>query len=195
MSLLYPDALPRSVCIHGAEYAIRWQYYITLEILKIFDDDELEVEAKAGLVLDLFYADKMPDDAAAAFQAMQEFINRGSWDNGYRGKKQSGRLVDFEIDAPFIWASFRQAYPAWDWSDAHWHEWKAAFDSLPSTSKVKEVMQIRAQETTGKMDAKHREAIEEAKRAFALPDKNLQGRRATDIEAELKRKVRERKNG
>lgn len=187
MSLLRPDDLPYSVTVDGVEYDILPQYFIILEIFKLMDDDMLSDYNKARYMLELFYADTVPPDTQHAFDAMWEFIRRGNWDNGYRGKESNRRVLDWEVDAPFIWASMKQAYPLWDWSNAHWWEWKAAFDSLPATAKISEVMQIRTQKIDGKMESKAREALRELKRAYALPAKDTGDRRtAAEIEAELK---------
>lgn len=201
MSLLYPDALPKTVWVNGYEYAVRWKFYVVLTIIKILDNftpfegEELLSADRIFLALDLFYVDDIPLNVDAAFRAMQEFIKRGSWDNGYQGKRADEPVLDWELDAPFIWASMKQAYPFWDWSEAHWWEFKAAFDSLPATSKIKEVMEIRLRNTSSEMSSKEREAIYELKRAYALPKKGVSRRKAADIEAELKEKVRSRPDG
>lgn len=196
MSILYPDSLPRSVEVDGQEYAIRWQYYIILEILRLFDDEDLDIEEAVAIALDLFYVNEIPRDIMKAFQAMQEFIDRASWNNGYRGKPQktTERLFDWELDAPFIWASFRQVYGGWDWSNSHWWEFKAAFDGLPDNCKIREVIAIRARKVDPKMSAKEKEAIWESKRFYALPKKKAKGARtAQEIERELLERVQ--KNG
>jgi len=187
MSLLRPDDLPYSVTVDGVEYGILPQYFIIIEIFALMEDDTLSDHVKARHMLDLFYADVVPPDARHALDAMWEFIRRGSWNNGYRGKESNERVIDWELDAPFIWASMKQAYPLWDWSKAHWWEWKAAFDALPATAKINEVLQIRTQKIDGKMEPRARDTLRELKRAYALPDKGAGDRRtAAEIEADLK---------
>lgn len=195
MSLLYPDALPKTVCIDGEEHAIRWKFYAILTIMQIldtsipFEGEDLLPEDRVLLALDFFYRDDSPRNLNGATEAMLEFIRRASWDNGYEGKQAKEHVLDWELDAPFIWASMKQTYPFWDWSEAHWWEFKAAFDSLPASSKIKEVMAIRLRKVDSKMSPREREALHEMKRAYALPVRARARRKAADIEAELKAKV------
>ena len=195
MSLLYPNAPPKAVCIDGQDHAIRWKFYAILTVIKILDNstpfegEKLIPEDRVALALDLFYRDGIPRNLSGAAEAMFEFIRRASWDNGYEGKKTDGRVLDWDLDAPFIWASMKQAYPFWDWREAHWWEFKAAFDSLPASSKIKEVIAIRLRKVDSKMSSKEQEALHELKRAYALPIKTQSKRKAADIEAELKAKV------
>lgn len=197
MSLLYPGALPETVCIDGEDYSVRWKFYAILTILKILDNstpfegEDLSLEGRMVLALDFFYRDSIPHNWGGALEAMFEFIRRASWDNGYKGKEADEHVLDWEIDAPFIWASMKQAYPFWDWGEAHWWEFKAAFDSLPAASKIKEVMSIRLRKFDAGMNSKEREALHELKRAYSLPVRSQSKRRAADIEAELKAKVGE----
>ena len=199
MSILYPNALPEAVCINGTDYRIRPQFYIILEIIQILNgarDQGLTPAERMALALELFYRDA-PPDATTAIQAMQEFTAKGSWDNGYTGRRtgDTEQILDWDIDAPFIWASLKQAYPFWDWSQAHWWEFKAAFDSLPASSKIKEVMRIRAQKIDSKMDREQQEELRELKRAYSLEKRAAPKRRAKDIEAELKARARGEING
>jgi hypothetical protein len=191
MSLLYPDALPYHVTIGDEEFEIRPQYYIILGILKILQNEELEPGEQAAFSIDVFYGDETkPTDPEAAMKALQEFIERGSWSNGYQGKPAKEELLDWEYDAPFIWASMKQAYPFWDWSDAHWWEFKAAFDSLPETTKIKEVMRIRSMEITSEMDATTARNVREMKNHYRINrGAAAKHKTAKEIEAELKRKA------
>ena len=102
--------------------------------------------------------------------------------------------MDWEIDAPFIWASMKQAYPFWNFENAHWWEFKAAFDALADTAKINEVIKIRLKEITSDMTAGQKKAWASLKRQYALPEKpgeKLTKRSADDIEADLRRQAME----
>lgn len=181
-----PDGFPQTVEIDGEAYGIRWQYYIILNILKTLQDEELNEWIRINLVLDLFFVDRIPEDIVQAFGAMMAFINAGTWSNGYVGHEELQTCMDWDIDAPFIWASMKQAYPYWDWSQAHWWEFKAAFDSLPDDAKINSVIRIRAMKLHKDMSAEQKQAVRELKEMYALPVKR---RSAKEIEAELKARV------
>lgn len=193
MSLLYPDFSPKSVLVDGEEYDIRWQYYIALEIIRLFSDTTMTDQDKAYLIINLFYAEDVPSDISNALKAVNTFIDGGTWDNGYESEeKDNVRIMDWDIDAPFIWASMKQSYPAWDWSNAHWWEFKAAFDALPETAKINEVIKIRLKKITGDMTSEQRKAWKALKKQYALPERageKYKERSAQDIEADLKRQA------
>lgn len=192
MSLLYPDSLPKSVTVNGNEYEIRWEYYIILEILKIYSDKTLSDNERAYFILDLFYEDSIPANTEDALKAVNAFVDGASWDNGYVNEEKSDRRVmDWDMDAPFIWASMKQTYPFWDFSNAHWWEFKAAFDALPDTAKINEVIKIRLKEITGDMTSEQRKAWMTLKKQYELPDASGEktNRSAKDIEADLKRQA------
>ncbi|GEM_PF-5524183 len=193
MSLLYPDSLPKSVIVDDIEYEIRWQYYVVLELLKLFSDRTMSDNEKAYFIFDLFYVGIVPENKEYALKAVTAFIDGGSWDNGYESEEKSDRpVMDWNIDAPFIWASMKQTYPFWDWSQAHWWEFKAAFDALPDTAKINEIIRIRLKSITGDMTSEQRKAWVALKKQYALPERpgeKYTDRSAQDIEADLKRQA------
>lgn len=86
------------------------------------------------------------------------------------------KLMDFEADSDYIYASFKQAYGMDLVNERGKLQWKNFFellDGLPDKTKLKEVMRIRAMEVPEptKYNQKERQNIMELKAYYALPVK------------------------
>lgn len=95
------------------------------------------------------------------------------------------KLMDFEADSDYIYASFKQAYGMDLVNERGKLQWKNFFellDGLPDKTKLKEVMRIRAMEVPEptKYNQKERQNIMELKAYYALPVKG-NGKDGLDI--------------
>lgn len=88
--------------------------------------------------------------------------------------QRSGKILDFDLDGEYIYASFYQDYGI-DLIDQqgrlHWKKFLALFAGLSEDTKIKQVMQIRAMEIPA-YDGKNGEWIAriiEQKSYYALP--------------------------
>ena len=83
------------------------------------------------------------------------------------------RALDFEQDAGYILASFRQAYGIDLYAERGRLDWRvfiALFNGLPDDTKIREVMKIRAQKIPErtKHNSEQVDALVKAKMAYAL---------------------------
>lgn len=89
-------------------------------------------------------------------------------------RKTSRRVLDFELDGEYIYASFMQAYGI-DLINAqgklHWKKFFALFDGLPDDTKIKQVMRIRAADlpSPNKYNQEEIRNLTELKSYYALP--------------------------
>ena len=88
--------------------------------------------------------------------------------------KKEKPVQDLELDASYIFVSFKQAYNI-DLIDEQdkldWRKFKVYLRELPDDSRLKQIINIRVQKLpTGKHAAKERERISKLKRIYALPD-------------------------
>lgn len=84
---------------------------------------------------------------------------------------------DFKHDGGYIYSSFMQAYRI-DLYEQHdkmnWETFLALFNGLPGETIMAKVIDIRKREMpTGKGSQKEAEELREAKRHFALPERNI----------------------
>lgn len=74
--------------------------------------------------------------------ALTEFANPKS--EMPKSSGNSERLIDFELDADYIFASFYQVYGIdLTVDDLHWHKFLALLSSLPDDTKIVEIMKYR----------------------------------------------------
>lgn len=89
-------------------------------------------------------------------------------------RKTSHRVLDFDLDGEYIYASFMQAYGI-DLIDAqgklHWKKFFALFDGLPDDTKIKQVMRIRSADIPkpNKYNQEEIRNLTELKSYYALP--------------------------
>lgn len=93
--------LPTTVNIDGAEFKIRYDFRVILEIFEAMNDPELTDRERALAVLQMFYVDfEELEDYEEAIKKLFWFINRGNVEES-TGKKQP-KLVDWEQDFQYI---------------------------------------------------------------------------------------------
>lgn len=165
--LLYPD-LTHSVIIDGVEYEVNTKYFIVLKVLEYSSDKELSNAQKVVYCLKLFYKNGFGKDIEKAYEAMWAWINDANLRiNDIGDKKIKEPILDYKRDDQFIFASMCQVYGN-DWKQWHWYEWKAAFDNLPETAPIKQIMNIRMQEVSLDMDAEEKIKLRKLKATYAL---------------------------
>lgn len=89
-------------------------------------------------------------------------------------RKTSQRVLDFDLDGEYIYASFMQAYGIdliGEQGKLHWKKFFALFDGLPDDTKIKQVMRIRATDipSPNKYNQEEIRNLTELKSYYALP--------------------------
>ena len=113
-------ALPRALEFAGMRWAIRADYRQVLTILQAFDDPELTDAEKAYVCLHNLYVDFGqidPGDYGEAYRAAVEFIDCGAEGGG------GARMMDWEQDAPLIFAAVNRVAGREVRADAFLHWW------------------------------------------------------------------------
>lgn len=100
------------------------------------------------------------------------------------GKQQ--KLMDFDADSEYIYASFQQAYGIdllKERGKLQWKRFCELLDGLPEKTKLREVMRIRAMEVPEptRYNQKERQNIMELKAYYALPIKGVGGQQGLDM--------------
>lgn len=81
------------------------------------------------------------------------------------------RLIDFDDDANYIYASFMQAYGInliAHQGKMHWKEFLALIDGLPSNTRMKEIMKIRGWKPSKHDSSEYKEQMKELQEFYAL---------------------------
>ena len=140
--------LPDSVTISGAEYPVRTDFRVILEIFVMLDDPDLTDSDKTEALLRMFYAER-PPDAEAALQGFTDFVEPR---HGSQGKKPSGRLIDWSQDFDLMVAPINHilGFECRAVDYLHWRTFLSAYLEIPPESVFARVLRIREKLRTGK---------------------------------------------
>ncbi len=141
-------ALPDSVTISGAEYPVRTDFRVILEIFVMLDDPDLTDSDKTEALLRMFYAER-PPDAEAALHAFTDFVDPR---HGSQSKKSSGRLIDWQQDFDLMVAPINHilGFECRAAEYLHWRTFLSAYLEIPPESVFARVLRIREKLRTGK---------------------------------------------
>lgn len=81
------------------------------------------------------------------------------------------KLIDFDNDANYIYASFMQAYKInliEQQGKMHWKEYLALIDGLPSNTRMKEVIKIRSWKPSKHDSNEYKEQMKELQEFYSL---------------------------
>ena len=143
-------SLPKTVDIDGAEFAIRYDFRVILEIMQMLQDDELDGTDKTLAMLQMFYVN--PEDIRDAEKAVGvclTFIDGGK----QTGKKKSPRLTDFEQDFEYIIAPVNRVLgfesraveydPEKNTGGVHWWTFLSAYMEIGGDCLYSQIVSIR----------------------------------------------------
>ena len=155
-------------------YALRTDFRQGLKFFRNVGDDKMEETQKAkNIILCLFGAFhyglfKDEQTIKDTWQFINWYISGGKEEQEDIGGK---RLFDFNIDHGRLYAAFLQVYGI-DLrnTDLHWWIFLELFASLPDSTKLSSVIEIRNKEIPKKADKKYRAELLRLKRAFAIGD-------------------------
>ena len=140
--------LPTSVTISGAEYPVRTDFRVILEIFVMLDDPDLTDADKTEALIRMFYSER-PSDPDTALQAFTDFVDPR---HGSQGKKPSGRLIDWSQDFDLMVAPINHilGFECRAVEYLHWRTFLSAYLEIPPESVFARVLRIREKLRTGK---------------------------------------------
>lgn len=180
------DRLPSTIAVDGRRYSINADFRtgIRLESLIQGLTPELEKDDTKSqkFILDvfqLFFGEdrrRWPRNLSAALDGLMWFYGLGDILGQRCALEKSqgirdGRIYDYAIDAPYIYAAFRQAYgiSLQQVDFMHWWEFHALFRAFPDECKMRQIMDIRAKDLSKIKDPKERSEWAAIKAQWELP--------------------------
>ncbi len=194
MSLIVPGGLPQ-VDRQKNPILTSFRNMIRLESL-MYDPDVSDAE-RPIFALKLLYGENIPLGADDPIAELIWFYHCGKVpeDKGGGAGGSSPRLYDFEVDAPYIYAGFLQAYninlSASAGLTLHWWEFMALFLSLPENTAMGQRMAYRGMDTS-ELKGKQKSLYESKKKAFALPNQHTPAKSLAEMESARKQRLAKR---
>jgi len=135
------EALPTEVAYQGQNYRLDLSYGVFFAAADLLEDDRLMHGQKISTALDLFVVGEHPDDPEL-LRAIYDLLKDD------RPKMSGPVYMDIQQDWPYICAGFQQAYGIDLYADKMIHilRWQALLQGLPKSTKLMDIIGIRAAE-------------------------------------------------
>lgn len=178
-SNLLIDQLPEAVVVGGVSYEINTDFRIGIMFDQMLCDLKLSDEEKVEIALGLYFKDAIPRDIDAALNELLLFYRCGSPPPPKPRKprkevppKPPVRLLDYDHDAPLIYAAFLSQYgiDLQDIVDLHWWKFSAMMEGLKDDEEICKIMSYRAVDLNGIKDKAERARYAKLKAKYALPN-------------------------
>lgn len=173
------EKLRQSVTVDGAEYPIETDFRVWIDFEKALSEIKYKSDAEKATeiikLLMLMFEGKVPSDIKGAMQALTDFYAEVDKEHATSAHKR-GELFDYEYDAPYIFAAFKEHYGV-DLQEVeylHWHKFRAMLKSLPSTARIIEIIGYRGIEIDSKMLPCQRKFYMDMKETYKIPAKQAE---------------------
>jgi hypothetical protein len=164
------DKLPTSIEIDGQLHEINTDFRNCLKIILVFEDDDLTMQEKQFLMLNLLYKN-IPCNLESATKAAIKFLNCGEiFSENIKGNE---RLYSFNKDSKYIYSGIRQSHNIDLEQIEYLHWWKFAllFIDLREECFFNKIVYLRSQKVKGKLTKEERELYYSLKDIVDLPEK------------------------
>jgi len=133
--------LPHSVTHEGRTYKINPSFDCVLETFSVFRREDLTEPEKADYALFILVKGRHPVSGDLLNAVFDTLIEKPE------GQSDAPKSFDFDQDAPYIYAGFKQAYGIDLYEERgklHWWKFMSLFAGLPENTRIREIMSIRA---------------------------------------------------
>lgn len=160
--------LPHSIKIDGIDYPINWDFRTSLAFNKLVeeksDDPEMWIDA-----LELYYGG-IPAKFEDAIEAMIAFYECGGVKKAGDDSQENTRIIDFEIDMPYIYAAFLSQYAVdlYAVTNLHWWRFMYMFKGLKQDARIVEIMGHRSAKEESWMTKEQKAEIRRMHRIWDL---------------------------
>ncbi len=140
--------LPTSLLVRGREYAINADWRPCVNIMRMFERNDLSDAEKMLCMVEILYKDEIPDEIAveAAEQAAW-FLNMGEDTSKAHTGRNAGKLFSWEQDLKYIIAAVdksagfsirsKEFYHFWEFMSAFLESGECVFNTLVHQRKLK----------------------------------------------------------
>lgn len=178
-SNLLIDRLPEAIAVDGVRYEINTDFRIGIMFDQMLCDLKLSDEEKVEIALNLYFKDEIPSNIDAALNELLVFYRCGiplppkpRETKTDALPKPPARVLDFDYDAPLIYAAFLSQYgiDLQDVVDLHWWKFSAMMEGLKDDEEISKVMSYRAIDLNSIKDKEERKRYAKLKAKYALPN-------------------------
>lgn len=181
------DPLIESFDFKGEIYSVDLSFNKVLDVFDVIDDDFLNESEKCFLCLDIlldrsdfpfvyavdlwiYIKNNFIDDTRVE---KPQLDLKGNPMPVAKAKEDNKKVIDFNLDAEFIYASFMQVYQINLFkvqNKLSWIEFKALLNALPDDTIMQRIIAIRQWKDDGKGDKDYRDNMRKLKAKYSLDD-------------------------
>lgn len=173
------DLLPTSVEVGGRSLDINTDFRTGILLEQLFSDQEYSQKEKLAMAISLYFEDGV-DDIGGALDQIQWFYSAGKEKFAARENEDPARksrtrkperVLDYEIDAPLIYAAFLSQYGVdlQDVESLHWWKFHAMLHGLKDDLPLSRIMLYRGIDLNTIKDMKLRKQYATLKAKYKLP--------------------------
>lgn len=165
------ESAPEQVEVAGGFYPIRTGFRDWISFFSLHEDEDLTAAEKMAVSLH-WYTEKIPDDVAAAYLALQKFAACETLPKSKRKKSNAGSPPAFSYlyDSTYLFADFIRYYQInLQTVSLHWFVFQALLEGLPEDSCTKQRIAYRCINLGAVKDKKERNRLAQIQRAVAIP--------------------------
>lgn len=181
------DPLITSFIYNNKVYDIDLSFDTALDVYDVLDMKHLRDYEKARMCLSLLLDDQEYDYSETInlwnyiylnfiHVESKEIVKKDLLGNPVpTPKEEKERVIDFDQDANYIYASFMQAYGInliEQQGIMHWKEFLALLDGLPSNTRMKEIIKIRTWKPSKHDSNEYKEQMKKLQELYALEDES-----------------------
>lgn len=181
-SNLLIDTLPEEIIVNGVAYPINTDFRIGIMFDQMLCDPKLTDEERIALALQMYFRESIPNDISSTLPELLTFYRCGASvppkprrSRNRELSKPSARILDYDYDAPLIYAAFLGQYGI-DLQDIvalHWWKFSAMLKGLNSNEEISKVMSYRAMDLSGIKNKEERRRYASLKAKYALPNDDV----------------------
>lgn len=181
-SNLLIDQLPEEIIVNGIGYPINTDFRIGIMFDQMLCDSKFTDEEKVTLALQMYFKESIPEDIDSALPELLAFYRCGSpmppkprKTEGEEPPKPPARVLDYDYDAPLIYAAFLSQYGI-DLQDIvalHWWKFSAMLKGLNSNEEISKIMSYRAVDLSSIKNKEERKRYATLKAKYALPNDDV----------------------
>ena len=181
------DPLVTSFVYNDDGYTIDLAFDNVLDVFDVLEDQSLRDYEKAEINLELLLNETLNGKEAVelwnyVYEQFIEIKSKQPIEYDLKGNpmpvvKEQKKMIDFDKDAEYIFASFQQAYGMnlfKEQGKLHWHEFQALLNGLPTQTIMQRIIQVRMWEPSKGESSEYKQAMRELQKVYSLEEEGME---------------------
>ncbi len=169
----YFDRLPDCIDVNGVKIRVNTDFRVWVAFEQLMTGKTIDTQAFLSFLERAIPDKKLTGTFQEMFVALMVFFSCDECSPKTTASKggKAKRVVDFTVDAPYIYAAFLAQYSIDLTKDTlHWWKFRALFDGLWETHRISQIMGYRSADLSTIKDKERKKFYRDMQKRFKLPD-------------------------